>query len=67
MNTVIDIIRSKRAFLTAEELSDLLSVSRKHIYKLAKGGRIPHKRLGGLVRFDPKETADWLEERSVAA
>jgi excisionase family DNA binding protein len=67
LNTVIDTIRSKGAFLTADELSELLSLSRKHIYKLAKGGRIPHYRLGGTVRFDPKATAEWLEERSVAA
>jgi excisionase family DNA binding protein len=67
LNTVIDTIRSKGACITADELSNLLSLSRKHIYKLAKEGRIPHFRIGGAVRFDPKDTADWLEERSIAA
>ena len=47
----------------AEELAGILSLSEKHIYKLAKQGRIPSIRIGGAVRFDPATTASWLESK----
>jgi excisionase family DNA binding protein len=62
---VTDIIRAKGSFWTADELAEVLSVSRKHIYKLAKGGRIPCYRMGGTIRFDPEATAQWLEKRAI--
>jgi excisionase family DNA binding protein len=57
-------IRERRAAWTAEELGVLLNLSRKHIYKLAKTGRMPSYRLGGAIRFDPQATADWLEKKA---
>jgi excisionase family DNA binding protein len=50
----------------AEELSELLSLSVKHLYRLAKSGRMPNYRIGGAVRFDPQAVADWLEGKSCA-
>lgn len=58
---IVSHIRGKRAALTAEELSGLLSLSHKHIYKMAKSGRMPSYRIGGAIRFDPRATADWLD------
>ncbi len=63
--SVTDIIRAKGSFWTAEDLAEVLSISRKHVYKLAKGGRIPCYRMGGAVRFDPEATAQWLERRAI--
>ena len=62
---VTEIIRSKGSFWSADELSEVLCISRKHIYKLAKAGRIPHYRISGSVRFDPEAIAQWLEKRSI--
>jgi excisionase family DNA binding protein len=62
--TLGDIIRNHRSAWTAEGLSDLLSFNRKHFYKLAKQNRIPHTRCGGGIRFDPKTTAKWWEDRT---
>jgi excisionase family DNA binding protein len=62
---VTEIIRAKGTFWLADELGDLLSISRKHIYKLAKAGRIPHYRLFGSIRFDPEAVAQWLESRAI--
>jgi excisionase family DNA binding protein len=45
--------RTGRA-LTADDLANLLSVSRITIFKQAKAGRIPSFRIGTCVRFDPK-------------
>jgi excisionase family DNA binding protein len=46
--------------LTAEELSQILSVSKKTIFKQAQAGRIPSFRIGTCVRFDPPAVAEWL-------
>ena len=65
--SIANIIRYKGSALTAEELAAALSLSRKHIYKLAKKNRIPCLRLGGAIRFCPEATAKWLEDRELAA
>lgn len=46
--------------LTADELAQLLNVSRVTVFKLAKTGRIPSFRIGTCVRFDPWAIAAWL-------
>lgn len=60
-------IRNRRTALTAEELAELLALSRRHIYKLAKKGRMPSLSIGGAIRFDPDSTANWLEGKSIAS
>jgi excisionase family DNA binding protein len=46
--------------LTANELAEMLTVSRITIFKQAKVGRIPSFRIGTCVRFDPRSVAQWL-------
>ncbi len=46
--------------LTANELAEMLTVSRVTIFKQAKAGRIPSFRIGTCVRFDPRSVAQWL-------
>jgi len=46
--------------LTANELAEMLTVSRITVFKQAKAGRIPSFRIGTCVRFDPKAVANWL-------
>jgi excisionase family DNA binding protein len=58
-------IRNRRTAWTAEELAELLALSRKHIYKLAKNRRMPSLRIGGAIRFDPHATANWLEGKAI--
>lgn len=53
-------IRTKGRAWNAAELAQLLDLSPKHIYRLAKEGRMPSIRIGGAIRFDPQATADWL-------
>lgn len=59
------LVRRRRTAWTAEELAEVLSLSRKHIYKLAKKGRMPSLRIGGAIRFDPHVTATWLESKAI--
>jgi excisionase family DNA binding protein len=51
--------RIERA-LTANELAEMLTVSKITIFKQAKAGRIPSFRVGSCVRFDPHSVARWL-------
>jgi excisionase family DNA binding protein len=60
-------IESRSGAWSAPELADLLGCTGKHIYALAKSGRMPHLRIGGMVRFDPATTAEWLRNRYIAA
>ncbi len=46
--------------LTANELAEMLTVSKITIFKQAKAGRIPSFRIGTCVRFDPRSVAQWL-------
>ena len=46
--------------LTANELAEMLTVSKITIFKQAKAGRIPSFRVGTCVRFDPRSVAQWL-------
>ena len=64
---IIVVIASKRGAWSASDLAELLGCSDKHIYELAKSGRMPHLRIDGMIRFDPSATAAWLRERYVAA
>jgi excisionase family DNA binding protein len=49
-------------FLTPEELSKMLKVSRVWVYKLCDQGRIPFFRLAGkVIRFREEDIRGWLE------
>jgi excisionase family DNA binding protein len=63
--SLASLVRRRRKAWTAEELAEVLSLSRKHIYKLAKKGRMPSLRIGGAIRFDPHATAAWLESKAI--
>jgi len=64
---IIAVIEGKRGAWSAANLAELLGCSNKHIYELAKSGRMPHLRIDGMIRFDPSATAAWLRERFIAA
>ena len=51
--------------MTAEQLADLLKVSRLTILRRAKRGTIPSFRVGSCVRFDPANISRWLVEMGV--
>ena len=51
--------------MTAEELADILKVSRLTILRRAKRGTIPSFRVGSCVRFDPANISRWLVDMSV--
>ena len=48
--------------LTAEELGQVLKLSRSSVWRLARSGNIPVMRAGRLMRFDLAKVLRALEE-----
>jgi len=57
------IARRAKGALTAKQLVELLNISPKTVFKLAKAGRIPSFRIGTAVRFDARLVIDWLRKQ----
>lgn len=53
--------------LTAPELARILGMGRTVVYEMASAGRIPHFRIGTMIRFDPVQIAQWLRERVIGS
>lgn len=49
--------------LTIPEYAEILSCSSKQLYKLASTNRLPHYRIGSLIRLSPRDAAQWLRSR----
>jgi excisionase family DNA binding protein len=59
--TLVEQLRSKKKALTVEELSDILCVAIRTLYKEVEDDHIPFFRVRTSIRFDPHQIADWLE------
>ena len=60
--SLIDRLKTFERAITADELADLLQVSRLTIIRKAKRGVIPSFRVGTCIRFDPKAISLWLRK-----
>ena len=50
---------SEHELWTAAEVAPYLKTSRSWVYQHAASGRIPCRRVGALLRFEPNEVQDW--------
>lgn len=50
-------------WLTIDQISDYLQVSKEKIYKLCQQGKMPASKLGGQWRFDVKEVSSWVRQQ----
>jgi excisionase family DNA binding protein len=57
---LIEELESRHGAMKVSDLTELLGVDDKHIYRMAARGQLPSFRIGGAVRFDPQEVAKWL-------
>jgi len=48
-------------FMDVEEIAAYLKVSPNTIYWWVATKRIPHHKIGKLVRFEPERVASWLQ------
>jgi hypothetical protein len=62
--SIADTIERFGRMLTVKDLAPLLVESPKTVYARVKRGAQPATLIGGSVRFDPFETAQWLRSQS---
>ncbi len=58
---------SARVFMTIDELSVYIGLSKRAIYQRAANRTIPSQKIGGLLRFEKSEIDKWLRSQSVTA
>lgn len=60
---LIEELEARHGAMKVCDLTELLGVDDKHIYRMAARGQLPSFRVGGAVRFDPQELAKWLRSK----
>ena len=55
-----------KKYITAQELADLLQVTRQHVYNMIHEG-LPSVKIGACRRFDVIEVSSWLKMNQAAA
>lgn len=63
---LIEQLEARTVAMKVSELCELLGVDDKHVYRMAARGTLPSFRVGGSVRFDPQEIANWLRLKYTA-
>ena len=54
---------NRTQLLSAKELAEMLSVSKRQIFRLHSCGKIPRPlRIGGSIRWDAKMISEWIEQ-----
>jgi excisionase family DNA binding protein len=56
-------VGSRTGAMKVSELCELLGVDDKHVYRMAARGKLPSFHVGGSVRFDSQEVANWLRSK----
>jgi excisionase family DNA binding protein len=60
---LIEQLEARSGAMKVAELCELLGVDDKHVYRMAARGILPSFHVGGSVRFDPQEVANWLRTK----
>ena len=55
-----------KEFFTIEQLSEYLNLKRSTLYLQVEKGKIPHYRIGRLLRFKKEEIDSWIESHRIA-
>jgi excisionase family DNA binding protein len=53
--------------ISIEEVAKHLGVTVRHVRRLVAERRIPYLKWGHLLRFDPCEVSQWLEQKRIEA
>src|SRR5579864_4738624 len=61
--TLIEILESREEALNAQQVAELLGLSKKQVYQMAATGKLPSFRIGKAVRFDAQDLAEWLRKQ----
>lgn len=60
---MVDNIQGTEEVLTAQEASDYLKIALSTLYRYAQKGKIPHFKMGNLLRFKKSVLNKWMEEQ----
>jgi hypothetical protein len=66
MISLVEELRMRRGLLSAKKAAERLSMNLQVLHRRAKAGEVPHLRIFGRVKFDPRILATWLEARQVS-
>ncbi len=55
-------IKMEKAFLSIKEISDYLCLKVSTVYALVEQKKIPHYRIGRLIRFKKSEIDSWMDQ-----
>ncbi len=53
----------EREILTAEQVADYLKLSRKSVYRLARAGVLPAKKIMNQWRFERTQLNEWIRQK----
>ena len=59
-------IAHRRRMITLKQVAEMLNVNERHVRRLVFERRIPYFTWGHLLRFDPVEVEQWLEQARIA-
>ena len=54
-----------RSLLTIQQASQITGVSISTLYKWVNQRKVPHIKLGKLVKFDPAKLEEWIKQQTV--
>src|SRR5918992_1027656 len=64
MTKGLQTMSTRRRLLRAEEVAEMLAMSRRQVYRWAAERRMPAIKFGpGAVRFDPEDIEAWLRQK----
>ena len=63
---LIAILERRSGMMRAAELADFLGFSPTQVYRMSEQSSIPHVRLGGSIRYDPRAISRWLRSKATA-
>ena len=49
--------------MTVDDMATYVNASRSWVYQQAAAGRIPCRKIGGLLRFIPSEIREWTHTK----
>ncbi len=54
---------NEQAFISLNELQEILGIGRTKAYDLVTSGDLPAVRIGRVIRIDKQDLTDWLERQ----
>ena len=58
----VQFVGANMSLWRVDQAADYLGIRPKTLYEWVRTGRVPHRKLGFNVRFDPAELASWVAE-----